>query len=74
MPTDPLDGYPPMMTPEQVSEYLGISVDRLNAWRKASRGPVYVKVGERANGAVRYPREQLRQYIAANTVTPATVI
>lgn len=68
---DPLDSYPAMMTAEQVSEYTGVSIDRLNTWRKLGRGPVYVKMGEGRNGAVKYPRESLRGYVAARTVTPA---
>jgi predicted site-specific integrase-resolvase len=70
-PIDPLDAYPPMMSAAEVAEYTGISVDRLNSWRKLGRGPIYVKMGEGPNGAVRYPRESLRQYVRANTVMPA---
>jgi predicted site-specific integrase-resolvase len=65
---DPLDGYPPMMSPAQVAEFTGISIERLNGWRKAGRGPVYVKMGGGPNGAVRYPREDLRIYITTRRV------
>lgn len=62
---DPLSEYPPMMSVHQVAEFLGVSVDRANAWRRLRRGPVHVKI----EGTVRYPREELRRYVAANTVT-----
>jgi predicted site-specific integrase-resolvase len=65
---DPLDSYPPYMSATEVSEVTGISIDRLNAWRKAGRGPDYIKVGEGRNGAVRYPREDLRRYLDERTV------
>lgn len=68
---DPLSEYPPLMTPTEVADYTGLSVERLSAWRKAGRGPTYIKVGEGQNGAVRYPREALREYLTARTVPPA---
>lgn len=71
MNADPLDKYPPLMSPREVSEFTGISVERLSGWRKSSQGPVYVKMGTGPNGSVRYPREDLRAFLAANTVRPA---
>lgn len=68
---DPLDSYPAMMTAAQVFEFTGISIETLSGWRKTGRGPTYVKMGEGPNGAVRYPREDLRAYIKGNTVSPA---
>lgn len=66
----PLDRYPQLMSPTEVSEYTGVSVDRLAHWRRSGRGPTYIKLGDGANGAVRYPREALRRYLADRTVTP----
>ena len=68
---DPIDSYPLMLTAIEVCELTGISVERLNSWRKLGRGPVYVKMGDGPNGAVRYPREDLRAYINARRVGDA---
>jgi predicted site-specific integrase-resolvase len=68
---DPIDSYPLMLSAGDVCELTGISVERLNAWRKLGRGPVYIKMGDGPNGAVRYPREDLRTYIAARRVGSA---
>jgi hypothetical protein len=68
---DPLDGFPTMMTPADVAEYVQVSEVRLAAWRGKKVGPPWVKVGDGPNGAVRYPREDLRRYIEARTVRPA---
>jgi helix-turn-helix protein len=64
---DPLNGYSAMMTPAEVAEYLNISEVRLASWRSRRVGPPWVKVGEGRNGAVRYPREALRQHVLSNT-------
>jgi predicted site-specific integrase-resolvase len=65
---DPIDSYPLMLTAAEAAELTGISVERLSTWRKIGRGPAYVKMGDGPNGAVRYPREDIRTYIAARRV------
>lgn len=64
---DPLDGYPAMMSTQQVGEYLNISTVTLKAWRGEGKGPHCVMIGN----SVRYPRESLRAYAAAHPVVPA---
>lgn len=70
---DPLDDYPEMMTPDDVGAYLQISTVRLAAWRGKQVGPPFTKVGDGPNGAVRYPKGDLRKYLASRTVRPAGV-
>jgi hypothetical protein len=60
-----------MMTPAEVAEFTQISEVRLATWRSKSVGPPWVKMGDGRNGAVRYPREDLRKYIDANTTSSA---
>lgn len=68
--TDPLAGFPAHIRAGDVAEYLGVSVQLLADWRKARIGPPFTKLTAGRNGAVRYPREGLRAYLAANTVDP----
>jgi hypothetical protein len=70
-PGDPLSGYPTMMTPSDVADFVQVSEGRLATWRGKQVGPPWVKVGDGPNGAVRYPREELRAYIENRTVRPA---
>lgn len=67
MVTDPLDGYPAMMSAAEVAEYTGIDAGLLAKWRHADSGPPYVKMSPGRNGIVRYPREALRAYLAERT-------
>ena len=48
-----------MLTPAQLSECIGISVDMLSNWRQAGIGPSYVKFGTSAKARVRYPIEDV---------------
>lgn len=51
-----------LMTPEQVAEYLGISVETLNVWRCTKRYNLpYVKAGR----LVRYRVEDVEAFIAS---------
>lgn len=70
--TDPLSGFPAHIRAADVAEFLGVSVQLLADWRKAKIGPPFTKLTAGRNGAVRYPREGLRAYLAANTVNPQT--
>ena len=68
---DPLDNYPPMMTTTEVSEYTGIDAATLTQWRHRpprGGGPPYVKMSSDRNGIIRYPREELRIYLAERLV------
>lgn len=67
MTDDPLSGYPAMMSATQVSEFLNTSVERLAQWRFQGIGPPSTKVTPGTRGLVRYPREELRAYLAART-------
>lgn len=74
MTEDPLAGYPPMMSPPDVAAFLDTSVNRLARWRHEGSGPPWTKVTKGRNGLVRYPREELRAYLAANTTATPTAV
>lgn len=71
MTDDPLGEYPPMMSATQVAEFLNTSVERLAQWRFQGIGPPSTKITPGTRGLVRYPREDLRRYLAARTNSPA---
>jgi hypothetical protein len=50
-----------LMTENEVSKRLNISVASLRRWRLTKRGPVYVKVGS----LVRYQPEELEAWLAS---------
>ena len=54
-----LEDLPPILTPTQVSEVLGIARETLNVWRTRGRGPKYIKVGR----LVRYKAEDVLNFI-----------
>lgn len=57
-PAKPLE---PLLTPKQVSEYIGVPVNTLAIWRCTGRVNLpYVKIGR----AVRYRREDVERFIA----------
>lgn len=64
MAIDPLDQYPAMMSSAEVAEYMGVDKARLAQWRHKGGGPPYVKVTPSQQGLVRYPREELRVWVA----------
>lgn len=49
----------PLGTPEQVAEYLGVSVDTLYAWRYRGTGPRGSKVGRH----VRYRWDDVERWL-----------
>ena len=59
---------PPLLTPEQVAEYLGIPVRRLYAWRLDGKGPKFVKVGHN----LRYRTSDIGDYVEQNLRGPST--
>jgi excisionase family DNA binding protein len=50
-----------LMTENEVSKRLNVSVASLRRWRVLGRGPVFVKVGS----LVRYPAEDLEAWLAS---------
>lgn len=51
-----------LLTPEQVADYLGVSVETLNVWRCTKRYPLpYIKAGR----LVRYRAEDVQAFVAA---------
>jgi hypothetical protein len=59
-----LEDLPPLPKPEQVAALLQTTVQALAQDRHARKGLPYVKVG----GRVRYLREDILSYLAANRV------
>ncbi|AXX32043.1 helix-turn-helix domain-containing protein [Actinosynnema pretiosum subsp. pretiosum] len=57
---------PPLATATEVADYLRTPLETLKYWRARRRGPAWIKVG----GGVRYRREDVEQYLAANTQQP----
>lgn len=61
---------PNLLSPREAAAYLGgdrpLNPKTLERWRREHRGPRFAKIG----GLVRYRREWLDEFIAANTVTP----
>lgn len=50
----------PLLTPKQVAQHLGVSVDTLNVWRSTNRYPLpYVKTGR----LVRYRESDVVAFI-----------
>lgn len=70
---DPLSGYPAMMTIEQVSEALQVTPRTLFTWRRDNTGPPYVPLGPGTKPSIRYPRQDLRQFLAARKVAAGAV-
>ena len=54
----------PLMSPEQVAEYLGLEVETLNVWRCTKRYDLpYSKIGR----LVRYRPEDVEAFIVSRT-------
>ncbi len=70
---DPLAGYPAMMTVKQVSEALQVTPRTLFTWRRENAGPPYVLLGAGHRPSIRYPRQDLRQFLAARKVAAGAV-
>ena len=52
----------PLMTPEQVAEYLGLEVETLNVWRCTKRYNLpYTKIGR----LVRYRAEDVEAFVTS---------
>ena len=55
-----------LLTPYAVAERLGLKRQTLARWRVEWRGPAWCRIG----GAVRYPAQELAQWILAQSRTP----
>ena len=55
--------YDPLLTLEQVADWLGVPKGTLYQWRSRHRGPRAIKVG----GALRYRRNEVESYLDQNT-------
>ena len=55
-----------MLRIQEAAEFLGLSVNTLNGWRRDREGPPYFKVGSR----VVYSVEDLRTWLASRRVVP----
>lgn len=56
-----------MIAPPELAEHLGVTVQRLAAWRHEGTGPRYVKVGR----LIRYRADDITAWIDAQTVDTA---
>lgn len=56
-------GYDPLLTIEEVSDWLGIPRGTLYQWRSRKQGPRAIKVG----GALRYRRTEVESYLDQHT-------
>lgn len=64
VPVETSSGLTVLLTPKEVSVILQVSVQCLNQWRSARKGPPFVKVC----GKVRYKTEELQKWIDGQTV------
>jgi predicted site-specific integrase-resolvase len=64
---DPLNVYPALMTVEQVAEVIQVRPRTLFAWRRDGGGPPFVRLGDGRGSSIRYPKEDLRTYLAQRT-------
>lgn len=61
-----------MLSPEQVHEMTGLSVNTLANWRSRGEGPEWIKpIGEkgRTGGMIQYPEDKLEQWLASRGMT-----
>ena len=52
-----------LLTERETADMLRIKPETLTTWRHKGEGPKYVRVGRRT---VRYPREQIFQFVLAS--------
>jgi hypothetical protein len=55
-----------MLGPRQAAHKLGVSTRTLENWRRFHKGPPYIVL----EGQIRYPEDDIEQYLKANTVNP----
>jgi predicted site-specific integrase-resolvase len=52
-----------MLTPQEVSQLIKISVGTLENWRLAGRGPKFFKIGDGPRGHVRYRLQDVEDWM-----------
>jgi hypothetical protein len=62
-----LDEYRAMMTDGEIAGYMGVPRETVAQWRHEGSGPSYIQFTPGRNGLVRYPREDLRAFLAERT-------
>lgn len=54
-----------LLTPDQVSEILKVTVGTLENWRFKGYGPKYIKLGNTRRSPVRYRRKDVDGWVAS---------
>lgn len=52
-----------LLSPQQLADYLGVSVRTVYSWNHDGTGPTVIRVGKH----VRYRRDDVESWLAANT-------
>ena len=50
--TDPLSGLDPLLSIDELAEYLGVSIKTIYEWRQTGRGPVGTRMGRHLKFAI----------------------
>jgi predicted DNA-binding transcriptional regulator AlpA len=53
-----------LLTPEEVAEWLAISVGTLKNWRIAGEGPPFVRLGSSPKSSTRYRRVDVESWLS----------
>jgi predicted DNA-binding transcriptional regulator AlpA len=53
------------MNTQELAEYIGMSTEQIELWRKENYGPSYLKLGKRK---VIYPKAMVAEFIVANPI------
>lgn len=62
-----MDNNDRMMTPREVADLLGLSLQRLAQLRRAGTGPAYCKLSDGQGGSIRYRRAAVDAWIESRT-------
>jgi len=57
--TNPLSGLDPLLSIDELAEYLGVSIKTIYEWRQTGRGPVGIRMGRHVKfclGPINRPR------------------
>lgn len=57
-----------LLTPRQVQDQFGLTVQMLANWRWSGCGPEYIKTSPKRAGRVLYRPESIAQWLASSTV------
>ena len=52
-----------LMTPEQLSEMLHVTLSTLESWRAKGSGPPFVRLGKSTRSPIRYRRSEVLAWI-----------